>query len=179
AVEHVVERGAVRHRQREAMQPARELVVLARDGEQLAQLPAQRLVLLAQHPHLALDQRHRAPGLVAQRELRQDAGPALEEIGVIFEVAGDRLLPRKLVRLAFRFVAGCLLRHDPSSSMLPWYTVRAGPVSQTGSPSPAHATVTAPPGSSTSTVSASRSCSRPAITAAQAPLPQPSVSPAP
>ncbi len=64
-------------------------------------------------------------------------------------------------------------RHSPSN------TVRAGPFIDTGAPSPAHAIVSAPPRVTTRTRSSSNPRRRPATTAAQAPVPHASVSPAP
>ena len=66
------------------MDAARQRVVRARDIEQLRKLALERLIAIAQHFHLALDQAHRRARLTQMRqaELREQGDVALEEIRI-------------------------------------------------------------------------------------------------
>ena len=176
-VKRIVERAAIDHGERQPVQTVGERVVVARVAEEFAQLALEIAALVAQYLYLTLDQRYRASAdLVYERDACEQFGVTLEVIGVFFEVAGDGVLPGNFLP---RFAVRLFLTHSPSKSSVPSNTATAGPASRTGLPSPAQETVNVPPGKVTFTVSSSRPRWRPATTAAQAPLPQASVSPAP
>ena len=78
-------------RWRQAMDAIREPVVGARDIHQLLQLALERLVALAQHFHLALDQAHGGAGVAQMRQaqLGEQGAVALEEIRIGLQILGD------------------------------------------------------------------------------------------
>src|SRR5947207_5322328 len=154
-----------------------ERVVRLRDRDEVLELTLELRVALAQHRHLPLDERHRgAAGAMRQLQAQEDQRVPFEEVGMALQVIGDRAF-RKLVavRRADRRPA-LLLAH---SSICPSYATLTGPVCHSVEPGPRQLTSSVPPGRLTSTRSASSPHRRPTATAAAAPVPPPSVPPAP
>src|SRR6185437_10016539 len=150
-------------------------VVGARNAHQLRELVLERGMLLAQNLDLTLHQRD---GGAAARVRHAQAGEqrlvALEEIGIVLQVRGDRVF---LVFLGGQ-PSGFSCRHCQTSTW-PAKETSAGPVSQMFSPGPFQFTRNSPPRTLTCTSRSSLPQCRPTATAAQAPVPQARVSPTP
>mmetsp|Transcript_10793 Transcript_10793/g.29567 ORF Transcript_10793/g.29567 Transcript_10793/m.29567 type:complete len:240 (-) Transcript_10793:372-1091(-) len=157
--------------QRPAVQPVGDRDVVLAVADHLDDPQLQALDLVAQHLGLALLQRH---GAGAVRMLQLHAGQqrrmALEETGGGRQVVGDVGFGDALHR-----VRGRVGTH---SSISPSKTLVAGPVISTELWPPAHSIFSWPPRVCTSTTASSQPKRMPATTAAQAPVPQASVSPA-
>src|SRR6185369_9299846 len=138
-------------------------IVFFAEGDQFGELAFGLPVLVAQGQHLALGQRHGPATMrMGQEDLRHQVGILLEEAGVVFQVVRD----------IFR-------EQRAHSSTSPVNTVAAGPVISTGRSAPPQTMVRSPPRVVTRTGESSRPRRMPVTTAAQAPVPQASVSPAP
>src|SRR5690606_9333261 len=134
---------------------------------QLRQAVAHLDVALAQQLDLALHQRHGAAGLVRDAQLGDQVLVVDEDLRVLPQVGGDALgIQRGLILVTHR-------RTCPS------YTRTAGPVIITGCPGPAHSMDSLPPGSSSCSGESIQPWRMAATAAAQAPVPQAWVSPAP
>src|SRR5690606_18399007 len=137
------------------------------------QLALELGVALAQHRYLPFHERDgEAARLMGQPELQEQRRMAFEEVGMAQEVGGNRFLGNRFTERGLAL----LLTH---SSIWPSYTIVVGPLCHSGEPGPAHRTLSVPPFRTTVTRSASRPHRRPTATAAAAPVPQASVSPAP
>ncbi len=77
---------------RKAVDAIGERVVVARHAHEFGQLLLQGCVFLAQHFHLALDERDRgAIARVLQAQSRQQLRMTIEQVGMLLQVLGDRL----------------------------------------------------------------------------------------
>jgi hypothetical protein len=90
------------------MDAIRQRVVRARDTHQLRKLALERLIAIAQHFHLPLDQAHRCAGVAQMRqaELREQGTVALEKIRIRLEILGDAAVVDGVL-----FDAPCLTCH--------------------------------------------------------------------
>src|SRR5512137_1597990 len=151
--------------------------------DQFVQLLLEHGVLVAQHQHLALDERDGcAAALMRQLDACQHGTVAFEKIGVRDEEVRNLVFGQ--LRGGFGTADRFVHLEDsgdsaPVTATWPSKAVSAGPVSQIGSPGPGQRTISRPPGTSTFTSSASGPCRRPTATAAQAPVPHAWVSPTP
>src|SRR5215831_4106039 len=156
-----------------------QLVVGAGHGDEFGEPPVCVRLLVAQHFHLAFHQRHRGAGAhVRQAHARQQRLVPLEEVRVQREIALDALF----IGLTCGHATCGLCAHyfwAPWISTRPVKDTAVGPFIQMCSPGPAQESSSFPPGNSTSTVESRRPWRRPTATAAQAPVPQASVSPTP
>src|SRR5690606_548114 len=148
------------------------------------------LVTLAEQRDLAFEQGNRLAAFVGNLQGHEQLGLVTKKLRVFEQPGGNRggiqfLLRSRRLRLggdcfgrAFRLRTGDAGGGCHGLSC-PSYTVVAGPVIHTGSPSPAQLMRRIPPRVWTSTSPSSKPRRRPATTAAQAPVPQARVSPAP
>src|SRR5690606_4653841 len=171
-------RGRAHQPPRETVHPLGQLLIGARDGDQLGEARVGALVLLAQHLDLPLDQRYRTAGGVGHAQGGQQLAVALEEIRMRAQPAGDVLIGQR------GFVADGGSGHGwdvfpCGRSNRPVKDTSAGPSSQRRVPGPSQRTMSLPPGSVTVTRASSRPATMPVATAAQAPVPQARVSPTP
>ena len=140
-------------------------IVLFGEFQQIVQFLLQFLHALAQGEQLAFAQRDGAPAVrVGQVDLRQHLGVVFEELRVVQQVLCNVFCSHYLA--FYKLIS-------PSN------TVMAGPVISTGERSPAQVMLSVPPRVATCTVLSSSLRRMPATTAAQAPVPQDRVSPAP
>src|SRR6185437_10826740 len=157
---------------------------------QLHQPFVQLAVARAQGFELVSRKRRGGSVFARHHQLGGDVRKMLQEARVLAQIFGDvhrfeALLKGQVGHAGLRWHAGslvscarsCNATHTPSHS--PSNTKVAGPVIHSVWPGPFHAIRRLPPGSSTHTSSPTRSRLRNAATAAQAPLPQASVQPAP
>src|SRR5208282_6480084 len=180
----VVEQAVVEHAERRfevgsgeqgkgrAMQLLADGIVFAAELDEFLQLGFQLQVLLAQGDDLALGDGNRTASVRMRHEdLGEQIRVLLEEARVLLQIVGDRARIHLTIPVHGHHCSGTL--HSPSN------TVCAGPVIITGAASPPQAIVNVPPRVATRTGESSRSRRIPATTAAQAPVPHESVSPAP
>src|SRR5579859_1912492 len=152
------------HCQRGAMHALTYGVIFFAELHQFAQFRFQHLVLLAQRDDLAFGDRDGPAAMrVRYRDFPDHIREILEKLGMVLQVTGN----------VFRSHAFLYTSISPSN------TDCAGPVIETGCASPVQDISSTPP--RVSTLTGESSCPRaiPATTAAQAPVPQDRVSPAP
>src|SRR6185503_11149275 len=130
---------------------------------ELADLGLEQFRFVAQAQDLPLGERDRAPA-VRMRHVDR-----LEQLRMLVEE----------LRVCSQEPRDIVGSHGPSTSRTPSYTVRAGPFIQTGLSPPSQDTVNVPPRACTATGESSTPRTMPQTTAAQAPVPHASVSPAP
>src|SRR5690606_26101725 len=142
------------------------IFVLLGIAEQLLQAAGQLAILLPQHFKLVARQRGGLAVLTRHLQRERKVGELLQEARVASQ-------PRRHLVASQCFSGLAHAGHSPSN------TNAAGPAIVIGASSDGHATCSVPPGSSTATSRAARPRRTSTATAAQAPLPQARVSPAP
>src|SRR5690606_3229540 len=145
-------------------------VIVASHVHQLRQAVAHLDITLAQQLHLALDQRYGAARQVGNAQLGNQLVVIDEKLRVSAEVGCDSVGVGQLR------AGWVLLGHRRTC---PSKTRTAGPVMITGCPEPAHSMDRRPPGRSICTGESIQPWRIAATAAAQAPVPQAWVSPAP
>src|SRR6185295_16964090 len=111
-----------------------------------------------------------------QLQGQQQQWMALEELRVALQILRNGIVREGVARWRSDCRADLLLTH---SSMYPSYTAVVAPVCHSREPGPDQLTVSSPPGRFTTTSARSWPHRRPTATAAAAPVPHASVSPAP
>ena len=109
-----------------------QLVIRARDRDELLELDVQAAVPVSQDRQLPFDQGDRSvTGVVRQEQVGEEVGMAEEEFLVPLQEPHDLLVGERRVFGGVRLVAGHRL-------MIPSYTLTAGPVIHRWCPGPSH-----------------------------------------
>ncbi|MNT17206.1 hypothetical protein D3C72_1523440 [compost metagenome] len=169
---HFLQAGGIEQVEHQAAGLVEQPVVLPGHVHQLRQAMAHLDVALAQQLDLALHQGHGIARLVGDAHFGDQFFVVDEELRVEAQVGGHGLGVEVLRLVLFLVLVGHR-RTCPSN------TRTAGPVIITGCPGPAHSMQSRPPGRSSCTGESIQPWRIAATAAAQAPVPQARVSPAP
>src|SRR5690606_19340662 len=161
---HFFQAAGVEQGQNQATRLVEQAVVVTRHVHQLAEALAQLDIAFTQQLDLALDQGDGMAGLMGNAQLGNQLVVVDKKFRVLTQISSH---------------GGGVESGFGHRRICPSYTRTAGPVMITGRPGPAHSMDRRPPGNSSCTGDSSQPWRIAATAAAQAPVPQAWVSPAP